>query len=69
MDEETKIQIENARAAIQALDHQQQEIYKGIEGLVNPDIEDFLWDYCFNCEIGEISVYSTRTKEIIYGDN
>jgi hypothetical protein len=68
MDEETKLQIEDARAAIQALDHQQQEIYKNIKGLVNPDIEDYLWDYCFNCEIGDRSEFITRTKEIIYGD-
>jgi hypothetical protein len=35
---------------------------------VNPDIEDYLWDYCFNCEIGDRSEFITRTKEIIYGD-
>ncbi len=68
MDEGTKLRIEDARAAIQALDHQQQEIYNSVKGLVNPDIEDYLWDYCFNCEIGEKSEFINRTKEIIYGD-
>jgi len=68
MDEETKLQIEDARAAIQALDYQQQEIYKNVKNLVNPDIEDYLWDYCFNCEIGEKTEFTERTKEIIYGD-
>jgi hypothetical protein len=68
MNEETKLQIENARAAIQALEYQQEEIYNSIKRLVNPELEDFLWDYCFNCEIGERSEYITRTREIIYGD-
>jgi hypothetical protein len=68
MNEETKLQIENARAAIRALEYQQEEIYNSIKRLVNPELEDFLWDYCFNCEIGERSEYITRTREIIYGD-
>jgi hypothetical protein len=55
MDEETKLQIEDARANIQALEYQQKEIYNNIKNLVNPDIEDYLWDYCFNCEIGDSS--------------
>ena len=68
MDEDTKLQIEDARATIQALDHQQQEIYNSIKHLVDPDIEDYLWDYCFNCGFGKKTEFTTRIKEIIYGD-
>jgi hypothetical protein len=69
MREEIKKQIEDARKSINSLGEQQEEIYNSIKHLVNPKVEDFLWDYCFNCyDIDDQSEFTVKTREIIYGN-
>jgi hypothetical protein len=66
MEEHIKAQIEDARAEIQALEEQQNLIYQNIAGLVDKCYEEYLWDYCFNCKIGEQSEYVDIVRDSIF---
>lgn len=66
MDEYIKSQIEDARAEIQFLQEQQNNIYKNIVGFVDKYTEGYLWDYCFNCPIGENSEYLDIVRDTIF---
>lgn len=66
MDEQDKLRIEAARAEIQSLEEQQNLIYNDIVDLVDKQDEGYLWDYCFNCKIGEKRAYVDIVRDTIF---
>jgi hypothetical protein len=65
---EYKNQIESARAEIQALQEEQNQIFDRLFSDVGVN-EVWLWDYCFNCPITDkIDDYTQRVRNEIYGE-
>lgn len=65
-----EIEIESARAEIQALEEQQNQIYRNLVDTFNFDeqVEPWVWDYCFNCKIqDQTTEYVNTCREKIYG--
>lgn len=68
MNENIKIQIEDARASIQSLQNQQHVIFDDVKKIIDSNLEEWLWEYCFNCEIGTASEdYTKHCREKLYG--
>lgn len=61
--------IEAARGEIQSLMEQQNLTYQRLvdEVVPAPEQEGWLWDYCFNCGMGDNDGYLKNVKENIYG--
>ena len=69
---EHKNQIEGARAEIQLLMEEQNQIYQRLIDEVCPDsdMEEWLWDYCFNCDMYSLNKdYQHAVEERIYGSD
>lgn len=65
-----KTEIESARAEIQALEEQQNQIYQNLVDTFKFDdqVEPWVWEYCFNCKIQDKATeYVNMCREKIYG--
>lgn len=64
-----KEKVDAARGDIQALQEQQNQIFDEIlKDFGSDDVEDWLWEYCFNCPIGEKSDYLMHVESKLFGE-